>query len=475
MSANAPPAGRRSRCRCAQPGTTRKRSDSPADVLRVSASGFLFSDFQGGLAFYTPAGTQLASTQNSNTTLSEILPASALGTTALGTTALGTTANPLLQDLLNRTGSEPVFSPPFADPRMGELYVLVAASAGNEPVAVGAFSATTLARHSLADVFTPGDPTAAFVVDAAHQVIYQIEQTMADLRRFTRALRPIYLEDLGLVAPLEMLAREVSQANSLQIEFHRAGSERRLSPEVELALYRMAQEALSNVARHAQASRASLNLAFKREAVALMISDDGRGFQVLASPTELAPGGHFGLLSLHERTELIAARLNIQSSPGQGMRVVVRLPLSNSAPFGPFPHKSRLIRQVSDIGVSFCPSLLKSSSCHNASPRMRRVEATGGKAVFLYFGQAAFRRFCHADGASVVRHFHGSECITRSSRSNREKEAGLYKNGTRRLDLHSLRVSLKPSQECRAVTTRRIPLPTIAVITEAICGLCCAN
>jgi len=152
------------------------------------------------------------------------------------------------------------------------------------------------------------------------------EQTIAELRRFTRALRPIYLEDLGLVAALEMLTREVGQSDHLRVEFQRIGSERRLTPEVELALYRMAQEALSNVARHAQASHVSLTIAFASQAVTMTIADDGHGFQVPASPAEFAPQGHFGLLGLHERADLIGARLDIQSTPGHGARVLVQLP-----------------------------------------------------------------------------------------------------------------------------------------------------
>jgi signal transduction histidine kinase len=97
---------------------------------------------------------------------------------------------------------------------------------------------------------------------------------------------------------------------------------------VELALYRIAQEALSNVTRHAQAVQVSLSIAFKPDAVIMTISDNGRGFQVPASPAELAPSGHFGLLGLHERAELIGAHLDIQSSPGQGTLVVVQLPTS---------------------------------------------------------------------------------------------------------------------------------------------------
>ena len=90
----------------------------------------------------------------------------------------------------------------------------------------------------------------------------------------------------------------------------------------------MAQEVLSNVARHAQASQASLSITFKPEVVVMTISDNGCGFRVPASPAELAPSGHFGLLGLHERAELIGAHLDIQSSPGQGTLVIVQLPAS---------------------------------------------------------------------------------------------------------------------------------------------------
>jgi len=79
------------------------------------------------------------------------------------------------------------------------------------------------------------------------------EQTIENLRRMTRALRPIYLEDLGLVTALEMLARETSQNNAMNIEFQKSGEEQRLSREVELALYRIAQEALNNVVRRVHA------------------------------------------------------------------------------------------------------------------------------------------------------------------------------------------------------------------------------
>jgi two-component system sensor histidine kinase UhpB len=151
------------------------------------------------------------------------------------------------------------------------------------------------------------------------------EQTIENLRRLTRALRPIYLEDLGLVPALEMLARETGQAMGIPVEFHRQGMEKRLDPAVELALYRIAQEALNNIARHAQAKHAIMSISFTPASTSMQVEDDGVGFDVPKNPSEYTPSGHFGLLGLHERAELIGAKLQIQSSPGKGTRLTVTL------------------------------------------------------------------------------------------------------------------------------------------------------
>ena len=162
---------------------------------------------------------------------------------------------------------------------------------------------------------------------ALQEIASLTEQTIENLRRLTRALRPIYLEDLGLVTALEMLARETGQAMGIPVEFQRQGVEIRLEPSVELALYRIVQEAFSNIARHAQAKRASLHIQFTAQAVTIEVTDDGIGFDVPKSPAEFAPGGHFGLLGLHERAELIGALLVIHSVPGQGSHLSIHLPL----------------------------------------------------------------------------------------------------------------------------------------------------
>jgi signal transduction histidine kinase len=148
------------------------------------------------------------------------------------------------------------------------------------------------------------------------------EQTIENLRRIIRGLRPIYLEDLGLATALEMLARETQ---SVQVNFQCRGQEKRLKPEEELALYRIVQEALNNVARHAQASGANLNINFGVNEVKLEVVDNGVGFKTPASPTDFAHNGHFGLLGMRERAELIGGKFDVESRMGSGTRISVRL------------------------------------------------------------------------------------------------------------------------------------------------------
>lgn len=152
------------------------------------------------------------------------------------------------------------------------------------------------------------------------------EGTIENVRRLTRALRPIYLEDLGLVTALEMLARETSRPDGLRVDFERVGQERRLPREAELALYRIAQHALNNVVHHGQAQTATLQITFLDREVKLDVSDDGVGFLNPRTLTDFSSRGHFGLLGMRERADLIGARLEVQSEPGRGTRLSVRLP-----------------------------------------------------------------------------------------------------------------------------------------------------
>ncbi|MFO7537203.1 MAG: histidine kinase, partial [Chloroflexota bacterium] len=178
-------------------------------------------------------------------------------------------------------------------------------------------------RVQLAQMSLDGHPAAARL----GEIEQMAAQTIADVRRFTRALRPVYLEELGLVPALDALGRDTADILQIPVSFEVTGTVYRLRPEGELALYRMAQEALSNVVHHAAAGQVIMQLAFSSESdrVTLIIEDDGRGFTLPTSPAEMALKGHFGLLGLYERAELIGARLTIESQPGVGTRIAVEV------------------------------------------------------------------------------------------------------------------------------------------------------
>lgn len=156
------------------------------------------------------------------------------------------------------------------------------------------------------------------------------QSTVQELRRVTRGLRPMYLEDLGLVPALEMLARDVSAELGTPVSFHLEGPPHRLPPEVELALYRIVQESLSNVARHAHARLVAVVVRYGDDGLAIDVRDDGVGFDLPEHPGDLTFGGHYGLLGMHERAEIIGAQLRIDSRPGAGTSVSVRVPQNHS-------------------------------------------------------------------------------------------------------------------------------------------------
>lgn len=148
-----------------------------------------------------------------------------------------------------------------------------------------------------------------------------IGDAIEEVRRFSRALHPHYLEELGLVSALEVLARE-SRA-----QFEVQGNAVRLKPEHELTLYRIAQEALNNAAHHAQAQRVTLKLHFEAHCVKLDTCDDGQGFVVPPHFSDFTRIGHFGLISMRERAQLVSGRLVIDSEPGEGTHVSFVIPL----------------------------------------------------------------------------------------------------------------------------------------------------
>ena len=149
-----------------------------------------------------------------------------------------------------------------------------------------------------------------------------VVSTLQDVRRLAVELRPSALDDFGLVAALERLTASFSEQTGIAVDFQTALADERLPEEVETALYRIVQESLTNVVKHARARRVSILLARKNSAVKAVVEDDGQGFD----PAEQADDG-FGLVGMRERLALLGGRLEIESGRGGGTTVAAEVPV----------------------------------------------------------------------------------------------------------------------------------------------------
>jgi signal transduction histidine kinase len=154
-----------------------------------------------------------------------------------------------------------------------------------------------------------------------------IDAELEGLRRLIGDLRPIYLEDLGFVPALEMLAQQVEERHGLVVRLEARGETVRLTPGLELAAFRIVQAALNNVATHAEAHHASVTVEFAPAGVTLAVQDDGRGFVPPDQPADLTREGHFGLMGMRERAMLYGGHLTIDSAPGRGTSITAWLPI----------------------------------------------------------------------------------------------------------------------------------------------------
>jgi PAS domain S-box-containing protein len=155
-------------------------------------------------------------------------------------------------------------------------------------------------------------------IESLQTVMQQLDR---DVEQLVWQLRPTVLDDLGLSAALANYVRAWSARVGIAAELHAAGlGDERLAPQVETALYRIAQEALTNTAKHSRATRVDVILGRRPDAVTLVIEDDGVGFD----RAETADRG-FGLLGMQERAALVGAALEIESAAGQGTTILVRM------------------------------------------------------------------------------------------------------------------------------------------------------
>ena len=165
------------------------------------------------------------------------------------------------------------------------------------------------------------DPAEASVqLEAARELV---DLTLQEARAAIGGLRPPVLDDLGLAGGLASLARSIPQIR-LDVDL----ADTRLPEHIEVALYRIAQECLQNVVKHAQATVARLAFSVYDDDARLEIIDDGVGFNMLDHPLGGDESRGYGLLSMSERAELVGGRLNIRSRPGSGTSVTAIIPLS---------------------------------------------------------------------------------------------------------------------------------------------------
>jgi two-component system, NarL family, sensor kinase len=157
----------------------------------------------------------------------------------------------------------------------------------------------------------------------------RLSGTLREVRRISHALRPTMLDDLGLAAALEQLARELDGQEGIEVKFESAAPAASLPDTVNTVLFRIAQEALNNITRHARATRAVLTLNAGRHEVRLEIADNGQGFDVPAVLADPARG--LGLRNMRERLDTLGGKLGIESQLGR-TAITATVPLPLAAP-----------------------------------------------------------------------------------------------------------------------------------------------
>ena len=160
-------------------------------------------------------------------------------------------------------------------------------------------------------------------------------ETLEEVRRLALDLRPPALDNLGLAAALREYVRQYRKRSGTRATFEAHNMEERLPHECETALYRIAQEAVTNVEKHAAATRVAVELRWEASAVVLVVRDDGRGMDLEALSGEAAAASGIGVLSMAQRAQELGGDFQIESAPGKGTAVRVRIPIGSQKPVRP--------------------------------------------------------------------------------------------------------------------------------------------
>jgi signal transduction histidine kinase len=152
------------------------------------------------------------------------------------------------------------------------------------------------------------------------------DDAIHSVRDLSHLLHPSALDDLGLIVALESLVSDFRRRHQIAVEFRHSGDDRRLLAETERAAYRIVQETLTNIARHAKATRGLVHIDVKPSSLTIAIEDDGVGFDV-ADVERPGKRRGFGLLSIRERVAGLGGTVDIDSAAGRGSRLHVALPI----------------------------------------------------------------------------------------------------------------------------------------------------
>ncbi len=153
---------------------------------------------------------------------------------------------------------------------------------------------------------------------------------LEEVRKLTLDLRPTVLDDLGLIPAIRWYGENRLKGQGVRVHLETTGDERRLAPELETTLFRVVQEALSNVARHAKAHNVFITLDFSSSRVVIEVEDDGKGFDLAAVSKTTDRGRGLGLMGMQERVALFSGNLAIETSPGAGTQLRIEVPLGGA-------------------------------------------------------------------------------------------------------------------------------------------------
>ncbi len=155
----------------------------------------------------------------------------------------------------------------------------------------------------------------------------QAVEALESVRHYAQDLRPRILDDLGLIPALEWMSDDMEKNHGIETHVKVTGNERNLPTEVQILLFRIAQEALTNVRRHAEASIATVKLEFGDDSITMIVSDNGKGFDLPPRIEDLASIGRLGIMGMYERARLLRGSLDIKSELNKGTQVVAKLPV----------------------------------------------------------------------------------------------------------------------------------------------------